>query len=78
MHFRHLDTVSLLIGLTVLAIAVLAVVLAARGRRRGLAELARPPVAGTLVSSLSPGRRRLRQWLFFAGMAGLLLALARP
>ena len=78
MHFRHLDTVSLLVGLAVLAVAALAVVLATRGRRCVLADLARPPVAGKLVSSLSPVRRRLRQWLFFAGLACLLLALARP
>ncbi|MFA5203754.1 MAG: VWA domain-containing protein [Lentisphaeria bacterium] len=78
MHFQHLDTVSLLVGLAVLAAAAVAAVLAARGRRRVLAALARPPLAGRLVASLDPGRRRLRQVLFFTGLCFLLLALARP
>jgi Ca-activated chloride channel homolog len=52
-------------------------IVAAQRRRRALARLGRPETVGGL-SSLRPGTRRRSRLLVFAGLVGLILAVAGP
>jgi Ca-activated chloride channel family protein len=49
-----------------------------RSQRAALASFVSPRLAQKLTASVSPGRRRLKQALFIAGVACLFAALARP
>ncbi len=69
---------NLLLFLTLAALALAALIYGRARRRRILASLVAPPLAGTLVSSLHPGLRVLRHGLFFAGVFLVMLALCRP
>ncbi|HKB06435.1 MAG TPA: VWA domain-containing protein, partial [Gemmataceae bacterium] len=68
---------SFLYLLVLLPVFGLIAIIAARRRRSALDRLGRPETV-TGLSSLRPGSRRRSRLLMFAGLAGLILAVAGP
>lgn len=78
MHFANFTIPFLVAALLVCAAAGAALWFGAKRRRQRLALLLAPPLDRELTASVHTGRRRLRNILFAAGSACILLALARP
>src|SRR5947209_11517799 len=74
LSFARPSFVYLLVLLPVLGVTA---IVATRRRRAALARLGRPETVTTL-SSLRPGSRRRLRLFLFAGLAGLILAVAGP
>ena len=78
MNFQSFTVANLGLFLALLAVLAGALAYGRTRRARVLGALAAAPLDGTLLSSLHPGRRLLRQVLFFAGLFFIMLALCRP